>query len=425
MARLSITLLLLGALFGGQRETTLLYPPFVHSWGIHRGTERELDMLLDNQTDFDNPQGLAVTKLISWDDPNDPDDDAEVTVFGVNSGRGEIIYNTSMYTLGLYGRRGSGKGEFLNPHGICATPEGDVYVVDTGNHRIVHLHIPKTRLRWIKTFGETLLVHPFDVAYTPDGLLYVTDADRNSVVVFDTSGNFVAEFGGLISPRGIDVDADCMRWSAYRRNFIVVADSGGKRLIKLDRRTGATLGSVSLPELGIPNADVQYIALDYLDNVYAVDSVRCQVHKFDKDLNYLVSVGECGEGEEKFDRPRGIAIWRRFGQIFISERTGAQYFWVGVDVHNLKVETDKERGEIKLSFLLTEEAYVAPLLKRKGKEWKLWHKRKFRLKCGERTLTLKLPEDLPPGKYKLEITFEATYSSKGHFAKRITRTIRL
>ena len=57
------------------------------------------------------------------------EDDDELTVYGVNSGTGEIFYNTSMVSLGFFGGEGRADGSFRNPVGIDAAgqvmPGGD------------------------------------------------------------------------------------------------------------------------------------------------------------------------------------------------------------------------------------------------------------------------------------------------------------
>jgi len=407
-------------LYAGQKETTLLYPPFGHTWGIHRGTDTKLDMLLGDVTDFDNPQGLAAVKLKAWDNLKDKDDDDEITCFGVNAGRGEILYNSSMKSLALYGREGSGIGEFEQPRGICATEDGDVYVADMGNHRIVHLQMPKKKLNWVETLGDTFFQKPFDVAAAPGGILYVSDAGRNSIVVLDTSGAIIDEWTGFSNPRGISITDTSQRWLAPpKKNLVYVVDSSGKRIVKLDRRNGKILQEINMPEIGYKDADLQYLAIDYKGNIYVPDRNRCQIHKFDIDLNYIVAVGECGAKDEQFDHPRGIAIWRRFGQVIISERSGAQYFWVGVDVHNFQISSDSENRIIKLEFLLTEYAYMKVHIKGKDVDRNLGKKR--RLPIGQNDIELNIPNEIPGGEYKIEFTFEAMYSSKGYFTKEITK----
>ena len=50
------------------------------------------------------------------------------------------------------------------------------------------------RYEWDRTIGEGVLTDPIGIAYA-DGRLFVTDAAANAVVVFDTMGALVAEWG--------------------------------------------------------------------------------------------------------------------------------------------------------------------------------------------------------------------------------------
>jgi len=81
-------------------------------------------------------------RLEAWEDPEDPHDDDELTVYGVNSGQNNIIYNKSMWGLEVYGLHEKGEQRLNQPHGICANSRGDVYVADSGNNRIVRLLNP-------------------------------------------------------------------------------------------------------------------------------------------------------------------------------------------------------------------------------------------------------------------------------------------
>jgi hypothetical protein len=87
-----------------------------------------------------------------------------------------------------------------------------------------------------------------------------------------------------------------------------------------------------------------------------------QVHKFDHDLNYIISVGRAGTSQGEFFSPRGIAIWRRYGQVFISEKEGGQYLWIAVDgfvVGCFPPEFTKERPGTTLAIYTTEEAKIS------------------------------------------------------------------
>ncbi|MQY78003.1 MAG: hypothetical protein GH151_02230, partial [Bacteroidetes bacterium] len=72
-------------------------------------------------------------------------------------------------------------------------------------------------------------------------------------------------------------------------------------------------------------------AIDYFGSIYITDEVNDQVHKFDHDLKYIISVGRTGTSEGEFIAPRGITVWRKYGQIFLAEKEGGQYLWIAAD----------------------------------------------------------------------------------------------
>ncbi|MEA3266809.1 MAG: hypothetical protein U9P42_07690, partial [Candidatus Fermentibacteria bacterium] len=137
-------------------NTTIVFPPYGHCMGIYRAGQDQLTMLLGGMIQFDDPQGITAVLPDDWD-TSDPSDDDELSVYGVNSGSGHIIYNASMYALGFYGGQGSGPDELSSPHGIAATTTGVVYVADTGNHRVAVLKRSGQRISpdtFIEGFSE-------------------------------------------------------------------------------------------------------------------------------------------------------------------------------------------------------------------------------------------------------------------------------
>ena len=167
-------------------HTTLVYPPFAHTLGIHRARPSHLELFLGDRTRFDDPQGLAAVKFASDDDPEARGDDFQLTLFGVNSGRGEVLYNSSMQTLAIYGRTGGGRDELDRPHGIAATVDGRVYVADTGNRRVVRLRWDPTA-RSLSWSGSWSVPGPFDVAADTRGDVWVSDREADAVLRFADS----------------------------------------------------------------------------------------------------------------------------------------------------------------------------------------------------------------------------------------------
>ncbi len=380
--RLRILLLILGAALvtaslsiGADRGgTTLVTPPWTHCLGLHKVTQFHLDVYSGYSEKFIEPEGLFCVKLASKDRLDTRRDDDELTVYGVNSGAGDIIFNKSLVSIGIVGSPGGGPVQFMNPRALTGDAEGNLYVADTGNNRIAHLRYVDDDLVWIKEIRSRDprgLRSPSGVCLS-GGKLYVTDTENDRIVVFDPAGalreTFGAELGGasLFRPFSVAAVTEQDDYLYYGDRFIVVSDSLGGRLWMLSPR-GKALRLVRRSELGGAGS-FDHIAIDYYGNVYVTDRKADVIHKFDRHLTYLVAVGgaESGGGP-RFDEPRGIAINRRFGQIFVAERAGAQYFWIGADVfrfsaENLVIDPVRRRCGIDISFLLTECASISLVL---------------------------------------------------------------
>lgn len=338
---------------------SLVFPPYLHSYGIRKATPKHLFMFFGPRTRFDNPQGLATTKLISRDDPETKKDDDEVVVYGVNAGRHELIYNTSMWSLGLYGSKGSGKNEFYHPRGIATEPHGNVFVADSGNNRIVHLFNPKRKVHWVRAYygrKQDSLRGPSQVAVDESGRVYVSDTRNRRIAALDTTTGTIGNVQtGFVDGPGMIVVADGRnRWSHYRgERFLFCADRGGTRIWKIGF-DGAVAKKIEVP----PGHRVHYGAVDFYHNLWVTDTDKHCVLKFDHNLKLLDVFGSRGTDDNQFVEPRGIAIWKRYGQTFIAERKGAQYYWIGTRCKSARLSvTHTERPLLLLD--LTEHSYVS------------------------------------------------------------------
>ncbi len=434
VAPLLVALAFLTAARAGDTPTTLVYPPFGHCLGIHRVTDFQRFIYLGTRTKLDDPTGIAAVKLRSKDDLSTESDDDELTVFGLNSGRCEIIFNTSIYEASLYGSCGSGEGQFRHPLGIAADEAGNVFVADTGNDRIVRLLYSNDALRWIKTFGsrgqgELQFMGPSAIALGASGTLYVCDTGNDRVVLQSSSGEHITTITGdagrgvrLDAPSGIAVVEADDPWVSRGRDFMVVSDMQGRRLLKFSRegRLEARLDARDLP---VADARLEALALDFYGNVYATDRAGGRIHKFDFDLNYVTSFGRTGDGDREFDEPRGIALWKRFGQIFVTERTGAQYLWVGTEIQELAAlpDADDPGGvPVRLSYFLTETSRVTiDVLDSRGRELRrIVNNRRRAIGPNTERWDGRLGEGAaraPAGTYAIRVEATPTYSSGKYF----------
>lgn len=391
---------------------TLVFPTFLHTWGFQRVGQAGAVLYSRGRTRFDDPQGIAVTVLDAWDDPQDEKDDDEITVYGVNSGRGEILYNSSMYTLGIYGRKGRGEGEFLKPHGIDADPSGNVVVADTGNDRVAILFndgrlISHRRYLEAVAPGDSLAA-PYDVALVPDEGVWVSDTGNGRLVLFGLDGGVrqIMDLEGIMErPGALALAHRRQRWSYFREQALFLADRDGGTVVKLDAE-GKEAARVTAETLGLRRLRIRYMTTDFYTNLWATDGSSNAIHKFDRILGHLDSFGSKGKKDRQFNSPRGIGMWKRFGQMIVAEATGAQYYWVGADAKDVAAE--QSSGRLRLTYTLTEYAYVTVRARYAGGGLEEVYRRRFR-KAGPREEALTLGQERPLS--WLEVVVEPTYSS--------------
>jgi len=310
--------------------TTFLVPPFKHTLGFYRASKFYIDLYLGDEFQLSGPQGITAAKMDEENDFSTSSDDHALTLFAVNSGTGQIIYNVQLTTLKTYGRMGNGPGEFNLPYSITTNPRGEVYVADAGNGRVVKLKYIQGTLSFDHNVAESLGI-PKGVALDSKRNLYVTDMKYSRIIIFDSTETVINSWAReLNKPSAISVIDKDDEYNYYLEDFIVVIDNDNKRIQKFSH-SGQLLASVDARMIGLTNAEFAHLAIDYHANVYVTDMANNQIHKFDRHLNYITPVGRKGTGEVEFVSPRGIFIWKRFGQVFITEAAGAQYYWLGTD----------------------------------------------------------------------------------------------
>lgn len=117
--------------------------------------------------------------------------------------------------LSAFGKPGSGQGELYQPTNIAIGPDGDLYVVDTGNFRVQRF---KPDGSFVRTYGEAgdtpgSFARPKGIAVDREGRIYVVDAAFQNVQIFDGAGKLLMDFGrpldgldGLNLPAAIQLD---------------------------------------------------------------------------------------------------------------------------------------------------------------------------------------------------------------------------
>src|SRR4029077_6076311 len=108
----------------------------------------------------------------------------------------------------------SGQGELSRPQGLTCTPQGVLFVADSGNNRFQAFnHQGLYQFSGgEKGTGPGQLKNPTGIAWDKDRV-YVSDAGNKKVATFNTSGRFLHDIGTmgpetLVDPRQVAVDRE-------------------------------------------------------------------------------------------------------------------------------------------------------------------------------------------------------------------------
>ena len=115
--------------------------------------------------------------------------------------------------LATYGERGVGGADethFRSPDDIAFASNGDIYIADAGNGRIVRLAADGSfKMQWgTKGSKEGEFAAAHGIGIDADDRVYVADRGNNRVQVFSKDGAFVAAWSGFGNPFGVQVVGD-------------------------------------------------------------------------------------------------------------------------------------------------------------------------------------------------------------------------
>lgn len=428
--RLIISFLILISFFCiTAEETTLIYPPFQHSMGYTKANSAIAKLVLGRSVTFHRTTGICALKLIEKDDKNTTQDDAVLTIFGLNNH--QLVCNIGLKQLLTYGNKGRSEApeSLYYPTDVCADKWGNIYLTDTYNYRVLKLKYENDSLKYISQMGgfgfdSTSLNLPAMVDYDSKGNVYITDKGNDRIIITDSLLVPFRILEGIVKPHGIAVIDPDKGWCSAKDNKFIVVSSDRNKLLALSMR-GDTLKEFFSSNINRYEAvDFNYIDYDYNGNIWVTDTINSCIHKFDNTLNYIVSFGKEGHGKREFYKPQGITIYRKFGQVFIAEKTGFQYYWIGVDgwIEHLTppviedscqgltisiFNTEQCKAQIEIIYNGTIVRTLTKYLKRDvGLNHILWD--------------LKDDKNNPvteKGMYRIKVTLSPMYSSRGYFVK--------
>ena len=160
--------------------------------------------------EFDDPRGVTLY-------------DNQVYVCDSDNHRIQV-FDLDLSFVQCIGSRGKGRGEFNAPFDVKFDTAGNMYVTEFMNGRVQVLDISS---QIIRTFGETKLSRPSGL-HIVDKYVYVSDRGGHRIVVYETSGQFVALFGGCGQNEGEFSSPYCI--TSCTDGFIYVCDFSNNRV---------------------------------------------------------------------------------------------------------------------------------------------------------------------------------------------------
>lgn len=122
--------------------------------------------------------------------------DADGFIWVVDTGNDRIVkFNQDGKAVAEYGGSGSKEGRFSSPKGIYISPKGIVYVADSGNSRIQLLSTDGIFIHEIKRANLIKLKKPVDVQADASGNVYVVDEDLGRVLKISSQERLLLSFG--------------------------------------------------------------------------------------------------------------------------------------------------------------------------------------------------------------------------------------
>ncbi len=220
-----------------------------------------------------------------------------------------------------WGAQGNGQRQFNAPRGVALDGDGNIFVADTGNHRIQKL---KSDGSFDKAWGEqgsgnSQFNGPWAVAVSSDGKVLVADKGNRIVKIFDNNGNLVGSIGKDNTKGPLLVDPVAVAVSA--NGIVYVTDFGLSEVISY--RLDGSFANLRWGGVGTSDGKFQSpngLAVDKSNgDVYVVDTDNFRIQRFDAAGGFETKWGRQATDTDGFSMPIGATV-DHDGSIYISDR---------------------------------------------------------------------------------------------------------
>jgi RHS repeat-associated protein len=230
--------------------------------------------------------------------------------------------------LSEFGKVGSEPGQLKEPRATALAPNGNIYVLDTGNARVEEFTPSGS---YVATFGASgkgngQLSSPFGFAVDSKGNIWVADTGNDRVEEFNSKHEYVSQFGSEGTAGGQFKEPKAIAVTASGTIFVV--DAANNRIEKFNEKGeftstfgfGVSNGEAKLQvctsscRAGIAGtgngqlSETRGVAVSSTGHVWVADAGNSRIQEFGESGEFLAKVGSNGTGNGQFEEPKGIAI---------------------------------------------------------------------------------------------------------------------
>ncbi len=239
--------------------------------------------------------------------------------------------------------------QFYNPTDITLDKDGNYYILDSGNHRVV---MYDKDLKFIRSFGNKgqgpgEFSSPVNIHVNSEGEIFVNDSRNRCITVFDNLGEFKKTIKGDYRPLNIKVlksggfviyDISRGRVDDIGRGLVTIYSKEGEQIRGIGKRK-----TYESPIMNV-QGNVVTTEVDAEDNIYVTYIVRNRIDKYSVDGKFLMQISRELPYEEEVLSPE-VRMVNNFS--YGIQVDGKERIWVGThkdEKLNLWLEVYNKEG---------------------------------------------------------------------------------
>lgn len=243
-----------------------------------------------------------------------------------------VVYDADGKFRFKFGSRGGDLGQLLFPLGITTAPDGKVYVADSGNHRFQVFSADGNPLKVVPLPNTTSGMPPDPTDVTVDSIreqLYVVDNDNHKLHVYNLSNNsFEQVWGGPGQGRRQFRFPFLIDTSSQGYVFVVEPINTRVQVLNSKGKFVCFIGAwgVKPGQLFRPKGVVTFE-----DRVFVTDSYLGRVQIFDMGGDFLGMLTDSEGAPIQLTTPTGITIDSKRRRLYVVELKADRVCWMDLE----------------------------------------------------------------------------------------------